>query len=588
VAKADLAASHEDLGAVTSSEIRAQLERILASSDFNVPERAHAFLKYVVTETLSDRADRIKAYSIAIEVFGRGASFDPQSDPVVRIEAGRVRRALERYYLTAGSSDPIAITIPKGSYVPTFSRNMQDAGQVSPEPKPPSPPEPFYLKGRLRTSSLVLSAFAVIILVIAAWAVFQWPTFLRKAEVASPGLDARGPNIPKLLVEPFKDATGTAEGATIAIGLTEEVVEKLARFKDLVVVLSDPRRPDTGTSSAMRYALGGSVRVEGDDIRLYARLTDRTKGSILWANSYDGSRTVRRLLDVEGDVARDVATALGQPYGTIFQTDAAQALQGPPEDWEAYACTLAYYSYRTILDQPTHASVKQCLERAVARFPGYTTAWALLSLTYFDELRFHYRNDTTAPARLDQALEAAGRAVALDPTNVRALQAQMLGLFFKNEVDAALRVGERAVALNPNDTELVGEYGMRRALSGDWVSGCPLIEQAHTRNPASQPDYEVMLALCSYMQRDYQKALFWVRRADLQKSPLYHFVVGAIDGQLGDATAAERERQWILANAPGLLRDIHYELQMRIKEPRDQEHFLDGLKRAGFLVPDNS
>ena len=126
-----------------------------------------------------------------------------------------------------------------------------------------------------------------------------------------------------------------------------------------------------GTNSAMRYALGGSVRVEGDDIRLYARLTDRTKGSILWANSYDGSRKVRRLLDVEGDVARDVATALGQPYGTIFQTDAAQALQGPPEDWEAYACTLAYYSYRTILDQPTHASVKQCLERAVARFPGY-------------------------------------------------------------------------------------------------------------------------------------------------------------------------------------------------------------------------
>ena len=66
----------------------------------------------------------------------------------------------------------------------------------------------------------------------------------------------------------------------------------------------------------------------------------------------------------------------------------------------------------------------------------------------------------------------------------RALQAQMLGFFFKNEVDAALRVGERAVALNPNDTELVGEYGMRLALSGDWMSGCPLIEQAHTRDPA--------------------------------------------------------------------------------------------------------
>jgi len=286
------------------------------------------------------------------------------------------------------------------------------------------------------------------------------------------------------------------------------VIEKLAKFKDLVVVLDDPRRADATafTDSAIRYALAGSVRVEGDDIRLYARLTDRTKGSILWANSYDGNRTVGRLLDVEGDVARNVAVALGQPHGTIFQTDAARELQGPPEDWEAYACTL--------FDQPTHDSAKQCLERAVARFPGYATAWALLSLTDFDDLR-------------------------LNPTNVRALQAQMLGLFFKNDVDAALRVGERAVAINPNDTELVGEYGMRLALSGDWSSGCPLIEQAFAKKPAPQPDYEVMLGLCSYMNQDYQKALYWVRRADLQKTPLYHFVLAAIYGQLGDATAAE-------------------------------------------------
>ena len=70
-------------------------------------------------------------------------------------------------------------------------------------------------------------------------------------------------------------------------------------------------------------------------------------------------------------------------------------------------------------------------------------------------------------------------------------------------------------------------------------------------------------------------------------SLLYHFVAAAIYGQLGDATKADRERQWILANAPGLLHEIHRELRMRIKAPRDQEHFLDGLKRAGFLLPES-
>ena len=419
----------------------------------------------------------------------------------------------------------------------------------------------------------------------------QWFVFPRNLEVGAPDPDS-GPNIPKLLVEPFQDVTGTTEGATIAKGLTEEVIARLASFKELVVVVIDPRRPDsaalrTGTNPAMRYILTGSVRIEGDAIRFSARLLDRTKGSILWAKNYDGSRRVGRLLDMEADLAGDVATALGQPYGIIFQADAAQAPQGPPDEWEAYACTLAYYSYRMVLDQPTHSSVKQCLERAVQRFPGYTTAWALLSLVYLDELRFGYRIHASAPALFDQAINAARRAVSLDPTNARAMQAQLLSLFFKNEVDEALKVGERAVALYPNDTELVGEYGMRLALSGDWSRGCPLIAQAAERNPAPLGFYDVALALCSYMQRDYQKAELSIRKADIEKNPLYHFVAAAIYGQLGDAATAERERQWILANAPGLLHDIHRELRMRIKAPRDQEHFLDGLKRAGFLLPES-
>jgi hypothetical protein len=103
-------------------DVRIQLERILTSNDFRVPERNRKFLSYVVEETLAGRAGRVKAYSIAIEAFGRDASFDPQLDPVVRIEAGHVRRALERYYLTAGQLDPLLISIPIGGYVPTFTR----------------------------------------------------------------------------------------------------------------------------------------------------------------------------------------------------------------------------------------------------------------------------------------------------------------------------------------------------------------------------------------------------------------------------------------------------------------------------------
>jgi hypothetical protein len=117
-----------------ADDCREQLTRILNNSEFNAPEREHRFLSYIVEETLSGRSDRIKAYTIGVEVFGRATTFNPQLDPIVRIEAAHLRRALERYYLTDGQADSIVITIPKGGYVPTFSRRTDKVPARFPSP----------------------------------------------------------------------------------------------------------------------------------------------------------------------------------------------------------------------------------------------------------------------------------------------------------------------------------------------------------------------------------------------------------------------------------------------------------------------
>src|SRR3954470_10720601 len=111
-------------------EVRAQLDRLIASLEFRVPERLRKFLRYVVETTLAGQAEQIKAYTIALEVFERDQTFDAHADPLVRIEAGRLRRALERYYLTVGQLDPIQIEIPKGGYVPLFTRRPVPAAEV--------------------------------------------------------------------------------------------------------------------------------------------------------------------------------------------------------------------------------------------------------------------------------------------------------------------------------------------------------------------------------------------------------------------------------------------------------------------------
>ena len=105
----------------TADEARRALGRVLGSPIFRDSLRLASFLKFVVEAALDGKSDRIKSYTIAVEALGRGPAFDPQADPIVRVEAGRLRQALARYYATTGCNDRIMIAMPRGAYVPCFT-----------------------------------------------------------------------------------------------------------------------------------------------------------------------------------------------------------------------------------------------------------------------------------------------------------------------------------------------------------------------------------------------------------------------------------------------------------------------------------
>src|SRR5262249_58145287 len=106
--------------AAKPEEIRAAAERIIASDVFSRSPQLGAFLRFIVDAVLQGKGDRIKAYTIGVEVLRRDSRFDPQLDPIVRVEATRLRRAIERYHAGPGADDPVIIDLPRGSYVPTF------------------------------------------------------------------------------------------------------------------------------------------------------------------------------------------------------------------------------------------------------------------------------------------------------------------------------------------------------------------------------------------------------------------------------------------------------------------------------------
>ena len=107
---------------ITADEVRGALRRIVASDDFPATARNRKFLAYVTEKTLAGKADHLSGYKVATEVFGRPADFNPATDPIVRIEAGKLRRDLELYYLKSGASDEIGISLPRGGYIPCFER----------------------------------------------------------------------------------------------------------------------------------------------------------------------------------------------------------------------------------------------------------------------------------------------------------------------------------------------------------------------------------------------------------------------------------------------------------------------------------
>src|SRR5512141_1546657 len=102
--------------------VLAQLERILSSPTFRQGDKLKRFLKFIVLEAVAGRRHELKEYVIGVQVFGKEESFDPRTDPIVRVQARRLRAKLVRYYREEGRADELVIELPKGGYAPVFKQ----------------------------------------------------------------------------------------------------------------------------------------------------------------------------------------------------------------------------------------------------------------------------------------------------------------------------------------------------------------------------------------------------------------------------------------------------------------------------------
>jgi TolB-like protein len=578
---------------VTERDARDALARVLASPEFATATRLAAFLRHVVTETLEGRAANLKGYSIAIDVFDRPVDFDQTSDPIVRVEASRLRRALAQYYHGSGADDGIVIELPRGGYVPSLRRRASASVPVEPEaPDEPPPPEPLpkltQLPGVLRFRFIMAGAVAVIMLALGylVWVASQIQTgtgpVTETPAVVAPraSTEARERFQPVIAITGFVNYSGVAADDLIARGLTEELVSELARFQEFVVY----RAEDGAPLPQQGYVLSGTVRHAGGQIGVTVQLAELPGKRAIWTQDYERVFSLDTLMSVQDEVASSVATAIGQPYGVVYEREAAGAASRPAT-MDGYTCVLGVYAYWRRFDPEEHARVRDCLEATTLSDPNYADAWQMLTFIYLDEFRYGYNARPASAYRpLDKALETAQRGVALAATDARSYEALYAVYYYRGDIEAFRRTGADARRLNPNNPEIMADYGNKLVAMGSYDEGAALIRRALALNPGHPGWYNIGLLLEAYHRGAYDEALVAADRMNLPlhyRSWVFYAMIYGAKGDIAEAKAAVAE---LLRLQPDFALNARSDLKKWGMRDELIAQCLDGLRKAGLTI----
>jgi tetratricopeptide (TPR) repeat protein len=504
----------------TAALIRAALDRILASDAFRSAPQLAAFLGFIVERSLAGRAAELKGYTIAVEAFGRPPDFDPQSDPIVRVEAGRLRKALVQYYAGEGAAEPLRIAIPVGGYVPSFVGDAEAPAPAAVDPAaeavvaaPSSVIAPGARQGvaadRVESGRARLAIVGlVLIIVIMAVAVAstrighrreasQSPAGLaQQARPASPPAAAQAPaasssqpaHLPVVVVTVGASPDDPAL-AEVMQRFARLLVDAMARFDDLILVKS--LQPGASGVEAGDYVFEMDASRVGADTEGFGRLRSVRDGRIVWTTSTTRSLEIGPDDSELLELARRLAIRLAEPFG-IIHADFRQSATSP-----AMRCMFQAFDFRRTMQPAEHLAARACLEGVLAKDAGFHPAWSQLALLILDEYTQGLNPQSGPP--LDRALSAALTALRLAPSSARAHQVMMDVLFSRGALEDAIRNGREALARNPYDPDIMADLGSRFVRLNRPAEGLPLLSRAVELSAGRPPSYDFYAFLAAHL-----------------------------------------------------------------------------------------
>ena len=501
---------------IPNSAIEQQLERILVSPDFAASQQLSKFLRFVVAETLAGRANRIKQSTVAVKVFERTVNFDAQADPIVRVQAARLRRTLERYYLTRGSQDPILITIPKGTYVPVFQEL-----EISKEQAP-------------------------------------LPVAIRPVKLNS--------SIPRIAVMPFQNCTGDPDRDFFADGLSEELSTALTNFERVSVIAHYSTRryldqswdlSEIGKELGVQYIINGNIRQCNSRIRLYVQLNSTVTREQLWAQRFERVLTTENLFEIQDEIVSSVAGLLMSHFGILPMKLVQSCHHKPIVQLSAYEAVLRYHHYELTLSQTAFVEAFAALKHGLTLEPNYGIAWAMMGLLHFDIYAFGFE---VSDSSLAQGLDCVQKALLLDSRCQYAYYVRAVGYLMQQNTQGVIESAERMILLNPRDSYMLGLAGWLISLAGEFQRGLLLLEQSKQLNPYYPRWFHFAHYLYYYQQGDYESALVEAEKFALSDLFWTYLMQAAALVQLGRQTEAQEAYARLVQLQPDFSRRPRYYL----------------------------
>jgi serine/threonine-protein kinase len=470
---------------ISDKTVRQQLTRILVSKTFGQVERLKRFVSFIISETVGGRGGDLKEYVIGVQVFGKEPTFDPRTDPIVRVQARRLRARLARYYRDEGNSDELIIDLPKGGYAPVF--RLRDE----------APPTKRSLTATLASRNTVA-------------------------------------------VLPLADDSPGGSLDYFCRGLRDEIVHALTSIKALRVLAvrtnasgDDAEREPSGAA----LVITGGVRSARDRVRVTINLVDGVSGFYVWSESADVD--LNDPLVGQEAIARIVADKVAPEVDT-------DAIAGSRKQSENLAARNLYLQGRYHLSQRTEESLFKAVEffeKAIVEDTQFSLAHCGLSDAY--GLLAHY--GVAGPADVwAKAASSAATAVVLDGNSSEAHTSLAHARATQDwDFTDAETLFQKAIQLNPRYSTARHWYAMSCLVPmGRLDEALEQVLLAQSLDPVSAIIARDV-AVVQYFRRDFDAALDQCDHA-IELNPLFapaYYTLGLVQEQrreLDEAAAALR------------------------------------------------